>query len=1041
MHIYARGPHETFRRSPSLAHRIIVSALTIAFAFTGWTLFGPAQLAGAVPTTPGTIYRVSGCVNQTAGDTGSTCSSGTGNPMNLPAGVAVDPSGNIYIADSGNDDVLKTDSAGLTTPTVIASGLNNPLGVAVGTSGNVYIADTGNNRILKITSWGTGTLSVFAGTGTAGSPTAGTATNSNLNYPTGVAVDTSGNVYIADYGGNVVEKVTPSGTLSIIAGTGGVGAPTAGPALNSSFHGPYGVAVDRSGNIYIADSSNYKIEKIDPSGTLSIYATGFGLIEGIAVDSANSVYVAQYGGSTIVKITAAGTKSTVAGTGTAGAYTKGAQATISKLNNPTGVAVDTTGNFYIADYRNNVVEMVNANTPGAPTGVSAAAANGSVTVSFSAPSATGGSSVTSYTVTVTDTTNAANSFNLASVSGSPVTFITLIDGDTYFFRVTALNANGTGQGSADSASITLGASLASTTVSLGSVPSSGTFGGSYMASYSTASTGTTSMTSATTSVCTVSGSVATFVGVGNCTLTAHVAQSADYLSADGTSQTISVGQASSSTVINCASGPFAYTGSALTPCTAAVTGAGGLSTTATVSYGSNTAVGTATADASYAGDTNHTGSTATQVTFTIGQATPYAPTISNLPGSGIYGDTLPSPSVTADGDGATSVTSSDTSVCQVDGSGNVDYVGVGTCTLVAHVAAGTNYSAADGSDQSITIGQATSSTVITCFGPMTYSGSPLTPCAVAVTGAGGLNTTTTVTFNHNINAGTATADASYTGDANHTGSVATQATFTINPATPTTPVITGVPAGAPVGSSFPVVVSTDSDGTHVVTSSTSTICQVDTSDVVHYLATGTCTLTASTLASSNYLSSHGSPQSFVVQITPSLHWTKPKPFTYGTPLSQLQLDAGASVLGLFVYSSPAGTVLSAGSHTMTATFYPWDSTNYASVSIWTTMIVKAARSTTTLTMSASSIAFSAETAETFTVSSYTSTGVPNSGPVNVMAGSVLQCVAVLDSTGTGTCSLNATELRPGRYAVKATTMGNSNVKGSLSASQLLTVTP
>ncbi len=184
----------------------------------------------------------------------------------------------------------------------------------------------------------------------------------------------------------------------------------------------------------------------------------------------------------------------------------------------------------------------------------------------------------------------------------------------------------------------------------------------------------------------------------------------------------------------------------------------------------------------------------------------------------------------------------------------------------------------------------------------------------------------------------------------------------------------------------------------------------------------------------------GAPRSSVVQIIPALHWSKPTPFTYGTPLSPLQLDAGASVLGLFVYSSPAGTVLSAGSHKMTATFYPWDSTNFASVSIWTTMIVKVARSTTTLTMSSSSIAFSAETAETFTVSSYTSTGVPNSGPVNVMAGKVLQCVAVLDSTGTGTCSLNDTELRPGRYAIKATTMGNSNVKGSLSVSQLLTVT-
>ena len=258
--------------------------------------------------------------------------------------------------------------------------------------------------------------------------------------------------------------------------------------------------------------------------------------------------------------------------------------------------------------------------------------------------------------------------------------------------------------------------------------------------------------------------------------------------------------------------------------------------------------------------------------------------------------------------------------------------------------------------------------------------------------------------------------------------------------TPTPPSISNIPSATPVGGFFAPQFATDGDGIGSVTSSTPTTCTVSTTGIVSFRAHGTCTLTPSVAASATYKAATGTPQSFVVQITPSLHWTKPKPFTYGTPLSPLQLDAGASVLGIFVYSPPNGTVLSAGSHTMTATFYPWDSTNYASVSISTTMIVKVARSTTTLTMSASSIAFSAEAAETFTVSSYTSTGVPNSGPVNVMAGKVLQCVAVLDSTGTGTCSLNDTELRPGRYAIKATTMGNSNVKGSLSVSQLLTVT-
>ena len=260
--------------------------------------------------------------------------------------------------------------------------------------------------------------------------------------------------------------------------------------------------------------------------------------------------------------------------------------------------------------------------------------------------------------------------------------------------------------------------------------------------------------------------------------------------------------------------------------------------------------------------------------------------------------------------------------------------------------------------------------------------------------------------------------------------------------TPTTPTISNLPTSVTVGGSFTPTVTTTGDGTKsvTVTSSSSGVCTVSATGIVSFLTHGTCTLTPSVAASTDYSALVGTPLSFVVQLTPALHWTKPKPFTYGTPLSPLQLDAGASVLGIFVYSSPNGTVLSAGSHTMTATFHPLDSTNYASVSISTSMIVKVASSTTTLALSSAAIAFSAEAAETFTVSSHTSTGVPNSGPVNVTAGKVLQCVAVLDSTGTGTCSLNATELRPGRYAVKATTIGNNNVKGSLSASQLLTVT-
>ena len=142
-------------------------------------------------------------------------------------------------------------------------------------------------------------LTIFAGNGTAGAPTAGPATSSDLHGPRGTAIDSSGNAYIADTTNNRIEKVTPAGTLSVFAGTGTAGAPTVGAATSSKFNAPIGIAVDSSGNVYIDDYGNSMIEKVTSGGTLSI----------------------------------------IAGTGTAGAPTPG-PATASKLNNPAGVAVD-----------------------------------------------------------------------------------------------------------------------------------------------------------------------------------------------------------------------------------------------------------------------------------------------------------------------------------------------------------------------------------------------------------------------------------------------------------------------------------------------------------------------------------------------------------------------------------------------------------------------------------------------------------------------------------------------------------------------------
>ncbi len=181
--------------------------------------------------------------------------------------------------------------------------------------GNLYVADFYNNVVEKITP--DGTLSIVAGTGTNGAPTAGPATSSNLGFPAGVAIDGDGNLYIADNSNNMIEKVTTDGTLSIIAGTGAAGAPTPGPATMSSLNQPSGVTVDGRGNVFIADYFNNLVDKVTPEGVLSIFA----------------------------------------GNGTYAAVVPGPSAN-SPLGYPIGVRATTDGHVYVADYFLATIESV-----------------------------------------------------------------------------------------------------------------------------------------------------------------------------------------------------------------------------------------------------------------------------------------------------------------------------------------------------------------------------------------------------------------------------------------------------------------------------------------------------------------------------------------------------------------------------------------------------------------------------------------------------------------------------------------------------------
>ena len=254
-----------------------------------------------------------------------------------------------------------------------AARLEFPTGVAVDGEGNVYIADSGNRRIRRVDL--AGTISSFAGTGEPGfSGDGGPASAARLDFPTGVAVDGEGNVYIADSGNRRIRRVDLAGTISSFAGTGEPGfSGDGGPASAARLGNPWNVAVDGEGNVYIADSGNRRIRRVDLAGTISSFAgtgePGFSGDGGpasaarlgnpwnVAVDGEGNVYIAD-SGNRIRRVDLAGTISSFAGIGEPGFSGDGGPASAARLGYPEGIAVDGEGNVYIADSSNRRIRRV-----------------------------------------------------------------------------------------------------------------------------------------------------------------------------------------------------------------------------------------------------------------------------------------------------------------------------------------------------------------------------------------------------------------------------------------------------------------------------------------------------------------------------------------------------------------------------------------------------------------------------------------------------------------------------------------------------------
>jgi uncharacterized protein (TIGR03437 family) len=326
----------------------------------------------------GIIATIAGTgTNGTTGDGGP----GTQAQIDLGSGavMAADAAGNLYFGGF-EGFVIRRMSPNGTISTVAGNGvpvnqssIQDLEGMAVDGSGNLYIADT--IWIRKISA--SGTITTIAGGGTYGvSGDGGPAIDASFDFLESVAADASGNLYIGD--NDRIRRITPDGIIHPLAGTGTAGyAGDGGPALAAQLHMPLSLATDGNGNLYIADEENYRVRVVSAAGTIATVA-GNGSYDfqgdgvpavaapisgtlGIAVDAAGSLYFADAGNNRVRKVLADGTIATVAGTGVAGYSGDGGPATAAQLSFPSGLAFDGAGNLYIADQYNFVVRKVAPN--------------------------------------------------------------------------------------------------------------------------------------------------------------------------------------------------------------------------------------------------------------------------------------------------------------------------------------------------------------------------------------------------------------------------------------------------------------------------------------------------------------------------------------------------------------------------------------------------------------------------------------------------------------------------------------------------------
>jgi len=402
-------PSGVSAQAPNISYSPTNNVFTVGSAITALT---PTNTGGAVPAT--TFATVSTLVNP--------------NTINGPFALATDAAGNIYVADYSNNKIRKVTAAGVVT-TLAGSGaaseldgtgagatFNGPDGLAYDGAGNLYVADANGNKIRKIVI-ATGVVTTIAGTGAAGHLNGATALTSTFNAPDGLAIDASGNLFIADFSNNSIREISAGGVVSTLAGGGVSGTQSGssgGTGTAALFNQPIDLVADGSGNLFVADYGNNTIRQIVIStGVVTTFAgsgsatfadgTGtaasFSAPASICTDASGNFIVADQNNERVRLISPAGVVTTIAGSGTR-AETNGV-GTAAAFYFPVAIAVDASGNCYVGDWdnaNNGTVRKVLLTgytiSPALPAGLTFTVTSGRIA---GTPTAT--SSQTSYAIT------------------------------------------------------------------------------------------------------------------------------------------------------------------------------------------------------------------------------------------------------------------------------------------------------------------------------------------------------------------------------------------------------------------------------------------------------------------------------------------------------------------------------------------------------------------------------------------------------------------------------------------------------------------